>query len=56
MSAGYGTKWSFYSYICHIELFGDRFCSWVELPVQRRLCPIFVINVGLPDVHEYSTG
>ena len=18
-----------------------RFCNWVELPVQRRLCPIF---------------
>ena len=22
---------------------------WVELPVQRRLCPIFVSGVGLPD-------
>ena len=31
-------------------------CIWVELPVQRRLCPIFVNNVGLPDVHEYSAG
>ena len=20
----------------------DKFCIWVELPVQRRLCPIFV--------------
>ena len=25
-------------------------------PVQRRLCPIFVKNVGLPDIHEYSAG
>ena len=28
----------------------------VELPVQRRLCPIFVSGVGLPDIHEYSGG
>ena len=25
-------------------------------PIQRRLCPIFVSGVGLPDVHEYSSG
>ena len=30
--------------------------SWVELPVQRRLCPIFVNSVRLPDIHEYSAG
>ena len=30
--------------------------SWVELPVQGRLCPIFVSSVGLPDIHEYSAG
>ena len=29
---------------------------WVELPVQRRLCPIFVSGVGLSDIHEYSVG
>ena len=34
----------------------DRFVPWVELPVKRRLCPIFVSGVGLPDIHEYSTG
>ena len=31
-------------YIAHIGLFGTgicRYCFWVELPVQRRLCPIF---------------
>ena len=39
----------------------------VELPVQRRLCPIFVKSlvlekgtqwsgVGLPDIHEYFVG
>ena len=37
----------------------DRFMQvlyWVELPVQRRLCPIFVKNVGSPDIHEYSAS
>ena len=34
----------------------DKFCIWVELPVQRRLCPIFVKNVLSPDIHEYSAG
>ena len=29
---------------------------WVELPVKRRLCLIFVSGVGLPDIHEYSAG
>ena len=28
----------------------------VELPVQWRLCPIFMSVVGLPDIHEYSVG
>ena len=28
----------------------------VELPVQRRLCPIFVSGVELTDIHEYSAG
>ena len=34
----------------------DRFCIWVELLVQRRLCPIFMSGVGLPDIHKYSVG
>ena len=29
-----------------------RFRIWVELPVQRRLCLIFVRNVGSPDIQE----
>ena len=36
--------------------FGTSYVLWVELPVQRRLCPIFVSSVGLPDIQEYSTG
>ena len=48
-----------YSYKCYIGLFGTgfyRFYIWVELPVQRRLCPIFVKNVESLDIHEYSAG
>ena len=33
-----------------------RCCIWVEFPVQRRLCPIFVRNVGSPDIHECFRG
>ena len=43
----------------YIALFGTsicRFCIWIELPVQRRLCPIFVRNVGSPDIHECFHG
>ena len=32
------------------------FVPCVELPVQRRLYPIFMSGVGLPDIHEYSIG
>ena len=45
--------------IGYIALFGTgicRFCIWVELPVQRTLCSIFMRNVGSPDIHEYSAG
>ena len=55
-----GPKWPlFYSYLDHVWsllIIGTSFVPWVELPVQRRLCPIFVSGVGLPDIHEYSTG
>ena len=40
----YGPKWPYWIYIVYIGLFGTgicKFCKWVELPVQRRLCPIF---------------
>ena len=35
---------------------GTGYVLGVELPIQRRLCPIFVSSVGLPDIHEYSAG
>ena len=46
-------------YIGYIALFGTcicKFCIWVELPVQWRLCQIFVRNVGSPDIHECFCG
>ena len=36
--------------------FRTGYVLWVELPVQKRLCPVFVSTVGLPDIHEYSVG
>ena len=55
-----GPKWSlFYSHLDHVWSLCavcDRFCIWVKLLIQRRLCPIFVSGVGLPDIHEYSVG
>ena len=59
MSIVYGPKWPFYSCWDYIALFGTsicRFCIWVELPVQRRLCLIFVRNVRSPDIHECFRG
>ena len=42
----YWTVWDWFMQVLYL----------VELPVQRRLCPIFVKNVGSPDIHEYSAG
>ena len=42
----YWTVWDLFMQVLYL----------VELPVQRRLCPIFVKNVGSPDIHEYSAG
>ena len=39
-----------------VKIVGTGFVPWVELPVQRRLCPIFMSSVGLPDIDEYSAG
>ena len=59
MSIVIGPKWSFYSCCDYIGLFETGFlqvCIWVELPVQRRLCSIFVREVGSPDIHECFRG
>ena len=55
-----GPKWLVILLACGpgevIVIVWDKPCIWVELPVQRRLCPIFVSGVGLPDIHEYFAG
>ena len=43
-------------YIALFETGIRRFCIWVGLPVQRRLYPIFVRNVGSPNIHECFYG
>ena len=35
---------------------GTGYVLRVELLVQRRLCSIFVRDVGSPDIHEYFRG
>ena len=58
--------WSLYNIgsCCHVIV---QVVFWVELLVQRRLCPIFVkswvlekgtrwCGVGLLDINEYSAG
>ena len=55
-----GPKWPlFYSHVdpvWSLLIVGTDFVPWVELPAQRKLCPIFVSGVGLSDIHEYSAG
>ena len=41
---------------CLMKLMLGQVVVWVELPIQRRLCPIFISGVGLPDIHDYSAG
>ena len=55
----YGPKWPFTHVVIILNCLGQvsyMCCIWVELPVQRRLCPIFVKNVGFPDIHKHSAG
>ena len=44
--------WAQEAVFTHVIDAGTGYVSRVELPVQRRLCPIFVRNVGSPDIHE----
>ena len=57
----YGPKWPFLLILFVygpgvVVVNGTGFVPCIELPVQRRLCPIFMSGVGLPDIHEYSAG
>ena len=50
-----GPSGRFHSYIVILDCLG-QVCIWVELPVQRRFCPIFVRDVGSTDIHECFHG
>ena len=50
-------KWPFYSWIVILDCWDRLYTGYVlrvELPVQMKLCPIFVRDVGSPDIHECS--
>ena len=58
----YGPKWPFLLilFVCGlgvvvVKIIGTG-CILGRAPRTRRLCPIFMSGVGLPDVHEYSAG
>ena len=34
----------------------DRFCTLGRAPRTNETLPDFISGVGLPDIHEYSTG
>ena len=55
-----GPKWPLFYFhvdpVWSLLIVGTGSVPSVELPVQKRLCPIFVSGVGLPDIHEYSAG
>ena len=38
------------------DVVGTGYVLSIKLPVQRRLCPIFVRDVGSPDIHECFRG
>ena len=39
-----------------VECVGISYVLRVELPIQMRLCPIFVRDVESPDIHECFRG
>ena len=51
--------WAQEAVFTHINVILDclgQVFIWVELLVQRRLCLIFVREVGSPDIHECFRG
>ena len=51
-----GPRGRFYSYMYHVIDIGTGVVLRVELPVQRRLYPVLVRDVGSPDIHECFRG
>ena len=52
----YGSKWPFLLMYMSSDVDVGIDGSWVELLAQRRLYPIFISGIGLPDIHDYSEG
>ena len=48
--------WAQEAVFTHVIDVMTGYVSRVELPVQRRLYPIFMRNVGSPDIHECFRG
>ena len=51
-----GPRGRFYSYMYHVIDIGIGVVLRVELPVQMRLYPVFVRDVGSSDIHECFHG
>ena len=51
-----GPRGRFYSYMYNVIDIGTGVVLRVELPVQIILCPVFVRDVGLLDIHECFRG
>ena len=49
MSIGLSAKEAVFTHVIDV---GTSYVFWIELLVQRRLCPIFVRDVGSLDIHE----
>ena len=56
MSIGLWAQVAVFTHVIDVGTGYVHACIWVELPVQRRLCPIFVRDVGSPDIHECFRG
>ena len=50
-----GPRGRFYPYLYQVIDIGTGLYLG-KAPRTKRLCPIFVRNVGSPDIHEYSAG
>ena len=48
--------WAQEAVFTHVNVDWDRDVLWVELLIQRRLCPILLRNVRSPDIHECFRG
>ena len=45
-----------FTHVMTYDVDWDMLGTMGELPVQGRICQIFVSRVGLSDIHEFSAG